>query len=380
MSTPLLLKGFEVELFTGRFTGENVGVSAEVADALGDFVKEPDQRNLEYITSPEANYKPLRQALLSPRRTLRQWLAPKQLTLLPSSTLSLGEPQRFERSDPGNPYHDLIESTYGSRIVTASVHINLGLNDLPLLFAALRLVRCEAALFLSLSASSPFLAGCTTGSHSQRWQQFPLTPAEVPLFLNHQHYVSWTEQQLATGSMWNERHLWTSVRPNGPQRPYDINRLELRICDLITDPAILLAVTALFELRVLSLINNPDQLDPVQTSSLSANQLAELSHANDIAAARNSLDATLHHWRDGRPLLCRSWIAMLLDELMPLARDLNLMDQLVPLQAVLKHGNQAMQWLQSVNEGQSVKSVFQAGIAAMAAEEQEMTKTQKPLG
>ncbi|HJN35322.1 MAG: glutamate--cysteine ligase [Prochlorococcus sp.] len=380
MSTPLLLKGFEVELFTGRFTGENVGVSAEVADALGDFVKEPDQRNLEYITSPEANYKPLRQALLSPRRTLRQWLAPKQLTLLPGSTLSLGEPQRFERSDPGNPYHDLIESTYGSRIVTASVHINLGLNDLPLLFAALRLVRCEAALFLSLSASSPFLAGCTTGSHSQRWQQFPLTPAEVPLFLNHQHYVSWTEQQLATGSMWNERHLWTSVRPNGPQRPYDINRLELRICDLITDPAILLAVTALFELRVLSLINNPDQLDPVQTSSLSANQLAELSHANDIAAARNSLDATLHHWRDGRPLLCRSWIAMLLDELMPLARDLNLMDQLVPLQAVLKHGNQAMQWLQSVNEGQSVESVFQAGIAAMAAEEQEMTKTQKPLG
>ncbi len=380
MSTPLLLKGFEVELFTGRFTGENVGVSAEVADALGDFVKEPDQRNLEYITSPEANYKPLRQALLSPRRTLRQWLAPKQLTLLPGSTLSLGEPQRFERSDPGNPYHDLIESTYGSRIVTASVHINLGLNDLPLLFAALRLVRCEAALFLSLSASSPFLAGCTTGSHSQRWQQFPLTPAEVPLFLNHQHYVSWTEQQLATGSMWNERHLWTSVRPNGPQRPYDINRLELRICDLITDPAILLAVTALFELRVLSLINNPDQLDPVQTSSLSANQLAELSHANDIAAARNSLDATLHHWRDGRPLLCRAWIAMLLDELMPLARDLNLMDQLVPLQAVLKHGNQAMQWLQSVNEGQSVESVFQAGIAAMAAEEQEMTKTQKPLG
>ncbi len=56
MSTPLLLKGFEVELFTGRFTGENVGVSAEVADALGDFVKEPDQRNLEYIPSPEANY------------------------------------------------------------------------------------------------------------------------------------------------------------------------------------------------------------------------------------------------------------------------------------------------------------------------------------
>ena len=31
MSTPLLLKGFEVELFTGRDDGSHVGVAAEVA-------------------------------------------------------------------------------------------------------------------------------------------------------------------------------------------------------------------------------------------------------------------------------------------------------------------------------------------------------------
>lgn len=380
MKNRLLLKGFEVELFTGKFSGENVGISAEVAEELHGFVKEPDQRNLEYITTPEANYTPLKQALLAPRRTLRQWLAPKQLTLLPGSTLSLGDPKHFERSDPENPYHALIEQTYGSRVVTASVHINLGLNDLQLLFAALRLARCEAALFLALSASSPFLGGSTTGAHSQRWQQFPVTPAEVPLFLNHQHYVRWTEQQLATGTMWNERHLWTSVRPNGPERPYDINRLELRICDLITNPQILLAVTGLFELRVLSLLNRPDQFDPLQASSLSPNELAELSHANDMAAAQNSLNSTMHHWQDGHALKCRSWIAILIDEVMPLARELNLVDQLLPLQTVLNDGNQAMQWLQSVNNGHSVETVFQAGIAAMESEEQEMTKTKTPLG
>ena len=33
MNTKLLLKGFEVELFTGRFTGENVGVAAATATA-----------------------------------------------------------------------------------------------------------------------------------------------------------------------------------------------------------------------------------------------------------------------------------------------------------------------------------------------------------
>jgi gamma-glutamyl:cysteine ligase YbdK (ATP-grasp superfamily) len=44
------------------------------------------------------------------------------------------------------------------------------------LFAGLRLLRCEAALLLALSASSPFLDGQATGAHSQRWLQFPLTP------------------------------------------------------------------------------------------------------------------------------------------------------------------------------------------------------------
>ena len=129
MSNKLLLKGFEVELFTGLLTGEHVGVADAVAKDLSDFVKEPDNRNLEYITSPCAQYEPLKEALLQPRRKLRNWLKPRKLTLLPGSTLSLGDSKRFERSDPSNHYHDLIEASYGTRVVTASIHINLGLKD-----------------------------------------------------------------------------------------------------------------------------------------------------------------------------------------------------------------------------------------------------------
>ena len=51
MSDGLLLKGFEVELFTGRPDGSNVGVASEVVKELTDFVTEPDHRNLEYITA-----------------------------------------------------------------------------------------------------------------------------------------------------------------------------------------------------------------------------------------------------------------------------------------------------------------------------------------
>ena len=380
MSTPLLLKGFEVELFTGRDDGSHVGVAAEVAQELPDFVTEPDHRNLEYITAPTSSYAELPELLLQPRRRLRDWLQQRNLTMLPGSTLSRGDTRRFERSDPTNPYHDLIEQSYGTRVVTASIHINLGITDPEWLFAAVRLVRCEAALLLALSASSPFLDDEVTGQHSQRWRQFPLTPEKVPLFLNHSHYIRWVEEQLAEGLMRNERHLWTSVRPNGPRRPYDLNRLELRICDLVTDPAELIAITALLELRLLQLRDAPQQLDPIRSSRLTAEELATLSDANDAAAAHQSLDATLHRWQDGSSVTCRAWIEELLDQISPLAQQHNLLSQLRPMDDLLRNGNQAMRWIHAVETGTSIRALLQQGSLTMSDQEQRSTPMSGALG
>ena len=95
-----------------------------------------------------------------------------------------------------------IEENYGISIATSSVHINLGIDDLDKLFAAIRLLRCEASLFLSISASSPFLNNKLTDNHSQRWIQFPRTPKEVPFFHDHQHYISWIQKNIQNG-IWN---------------------------------------------------------------------------------------------------------------------------------------------------------------------------------
>jgi len=380
MSTPLLLKGFEVELFTGRDDGSHVGVAAEVAQELPDFVTEPDHRNLEYITAPTSSYAELPELLLQPRRRLRDWLQQRNLTLLPGSTLSRGDTRQFERSDPTNPYHDLIEQSYGTRVVTASIHINLGITDPEWLFAAVRLVRCEAALLLALSASSPFLDDEVTGQHSQRWRQFPLTPEKVPLFLDHSHYIRWVEEQLAEGLMRNERHLWTSVRPNGPRRPYDLNRLELRICDLVTDPAELIAITALLELRLLQLRDAPQQLDPIRSSRLTAEELATMADANDAAAAHQSLDATLHRWQDGSSVTCRAWIEELLDQISPLAQQHNLLSQLRPIDDLLRNGNQAMRWIHAVETGTSISALLQQGSLTMSDQEQRSTPMSGALG
>jgi predicted glutamate--cysteine ligase len=375
MALHRLLKGFEVELFTGRPDGTVEGCSPAVVADLEGFVIEPDHRNLEYITPPEADYCRQLELLLEPRRRLRPWLEARGLTLLPGSTLSLGDSSRFERSDPQHPYHSYIEATYGTRVVTASVHINLGLTPgTPFqgqdsLFAGLRALRCEAALLLALSASSPFLDGRVTGAHSQRWLQFPLTPADVPLFAGHRQYVGWMQDQLAAGRMQNVRHLWTSVRPNGDNRPHDLNRLEIRICDLVTDPELLLAITAFCELRLLQLLEAPEHWDPLRASALSAVELARLADANEQASARASLEAGLHHWRDGRPIRCGQWIEDGLEELGPLARREQLASLLAPLERVLQEGNQAMRWLAQHRAGASIAAILSAEAEAMAAQE-----------
>jgi len=365
MSTPLLPKGFEVEMYTGRSDGTVVGCAAEAAAALEGFVTEPDNRNLEYTTPPHPDYRQQLAFLLEPRRRLRRWLAPRDLTLLPGSTLSLGDSRHFERSDPANPYHGFIESTYGTRVVTASVHINLGLTSMEGLFAALRLLRCEAALLLALSASSPFLDGRPTGAHSQRWLQFPLTPPEVPLFRDHRHYVDWMGEQLTAGTMRNVRHLWTSVRPNGEDRPIRLNRLEIRICDLIADPLQLLAVTAFAELRLHALLADPGGEDPLRASRLDLGELAELADANDRAAALASLDAPLRHWRDGAAVQAREWIAASLEAMAGPAAERGLTSLLTPLHDLLAGGNTAMRWLDLYRRGDPIGAILGHEAAAL---------------
>ena len=369
MTNCMLLKGFEVELFTGTFAGANVGVASAVTADLLDFVKEPDQRNIEYITVPDKRYEVLKHSLLLPRQKLRKWLSSKQLTILPGSTLSLGNTKIFERSDLENPYHSFIEKHYGTNVVTASIHINLGIENLSLLFSALRLVRSEASLYLALSASSPFLSGNLTGAHSQRWVQFPKTPSNVPMFLDHAHYVKWVEEQLAQGNMQNERHLWTSVRPNGPDRPHVLNRLELRICDLVCDVDLLLAITALLELRIINLKNNIKKYDPIESSSKTQTELALLSDNNDLNAAKSSLDANLFHWKNGTQIKCRDWIKELLLDVTPLAKELNMFELLQPIDSVLINGNQSMIWLDSYSKGESIQALLQKGIGEMKQEE-----------
>jgi predicted glutamate--cysteine ligase len=369
----VLSKGFEIEIYTGTPAGDVVGLSDRIVADLEGFIREPDSRNVEYTTPPCYRYERSLCDLVRPRVQLREYI--QQLgdyTLIPGSTLALEESDRFYRSDPGNPYHAYIEQTYGISVVTASVHINIGISDPDLLLKACRLVRVEAPLYLALSAASPFLKGQPTGYHSTRWALFPKTPDYVPLFESHAHFIRWTEQRLADGTMQNVRHLWSSVRPNGDRRPYGLNRLELRICDLPVDPLALLAITALLEARIAQMIADPT-IDPLETSQLPAatraHDLVMLTEHNEAAAARSSLDAELLHWRDGQPIQARQWIEQLYQEVWPTAKRQGFSCFLLPLKKILREGNEAQRWLNLHHQGKSTRQIMQQAIQETAAQE-----------
>ena len=365
-----LYKGFEVELFTGSFNS-HIGVSADIEKNFSNFVKEPDNRNVEYITSPEKDYKVNYRNLLEPRKNLRKWLNNRDLTIIPSSTLCFAHSNNFQRSDRNNVYHQFIQDNYGISIATTSVHINLGIDNLDKLFAAIRLARCEASLYLSISASSPFLNNKLTNNHSQRWIQFPKTPKKVPFFNNHENYIKWINENIQNGNMQNIRHFWSSIRPNGPKRPHVLDRLELRICDYVSDIDLLLAITALLELRVIHLFENIKTLDPLITSQFSMNQLTKICDQNEIQAAQNSLDAELIHWRDGQKVICREWIKNLLMDLSETAEKFNMVHLLKPIYKVLEEGNQSMKWIKQYREGLSIEDIMKFTIEDMIKTEEE---------
>lgn len=371
----LLSKGFEIEIYTGTPQGEVIGLSDRIVKNLDGFVREPDNRNVEYTTAPFCNYDRLLCAILKPRQLLRNYLKSiGDYTLIPGSTMSLGDSSRFERSDPHNPYHSYIEQTYGTKVVTASIHINIGIAEPEQLMRACRLIRVEAPLYLALSAASPFLDGRVTGSHSTRWQMFPQTPENVPLFESHAHFIKWTEAQLSAGTMKNVRHLWSSVRPNGDRRPYNLNRLELRICDLVVEPIALLAITALLEARLTEMLANP-AIDPLRQSRLSHNlteDLIAVTAQNEVAVAQNSLDAELTHWQDGRKIKASDWIGELYQQVLPVAKNGGYSCFLLPINRLLRHGNTAQQWLQMYQQGTAIKDIIQQAIYTTEQQEKDL--------
>lgn len=362
-----LTKGLEEEVYTGTPSGEIVGLSDRIAAELPGFFTEPDRRNVEFTTDPHRDYDMLLSELMKQRCSLRRFLREiGGYTLIPGCTLSLGGADAFQISDSDNAYYRYIRDSYGTDVVTASSHLNVGVEDPEALLRAYRVIRCEAAMYLAWTAASPFLNGEVTGFHSTRWHVFPKTPARVPFFRDYSHFVEWVEARLADSSMQNPRHLWLAVRPNGPSSPRELSRLELRICDRVSCPESLKALISLLEARTWSVLDD-ESMDPLLLGD--DDRWQSLVAANEEAVARESLDAKITEWRSGRKIAVRDWLAETVSELQPVAKEHGLEAHLLPISRRLDVGNPAQLWLNEIRRGRTPQSIVEEATREMAEED-----------
>jgi predicted glutamate--cysteine ligase len=376
----LWTKGLEEEVYGGLPDGTIVGLSNRVVADMPEFHVEPDCRHIEFTTPPISSYGDLGCCIISKRRKLRDWLANAGgYTLLPGATLSLGDSSIFERSNPDAAYHDWIERTYHTDVVTTSAHLNLGMSDPDKILRAWRVMRLEAWQFLALTACSPWLDGKTTGSHSHRWRVFPKTPKEVPFFRRHADFSAWMRRMIDEGIMHNPRHLWLSIRPNGRQTPDAFERLELRICDRIDDPDMLLAITAFYECLVRMIVDEGIDVDasPMAAGDGLETDLQALADENEERVAKASLSASVIDWRTGKERPARELIEETLAAVAATAASLGLCPWISPLSRILDSGSPAMRWLAEVEAGKSIRDVIVAEAEEMPGME---TRFQERLG
>ena len=150
-----------------------------------------------------------------------------------------------------------------------------------------------------------------------------------------------------------------------------LDRLELRICDFVHDIDLLLGITAMLELRILHLFENIDTLDPLTASIFSIDELSEICDQNEIKAAKNSLNAELIQWQNGKKVVCREWIQNLLSDLTYTAEKFNMKHLLKPIHKVLEEGNQSMKWISLYEKGLSIEQIMKISIDEMIKNEKE---------
>lgn len=353
MSSRLLKKGLEIEIYAGTQEGNVLPLSKELKTKFPFISQEPDQRNFEYITPATPYYEKLFKSLIIPRLKIRDYLKKEgDYTLIPFSTIPLEYSKKFYPAKPNDPYCNMVQKKYKTKVVTTSIHINIGINSHRNLFKLLPILRLYVPLFLGLSASSAFHNGENTGFQSFRWHNFPKTPKLVPYFTDHTSYINWTNKKLSKKEMFNVRHLWSSIRPNGPDRPYKLNRIEIRICDFISDPCKVLAVMALIEClchKYLSEDNSP----LILKSNLE--KLQKITDLQEEKVAKYGLEAKIWDWRKDQVIKITDFIEDVYKENLKTAKMLNINNFLTPIMKILEEGNEASRHIKMYRKTADIK-------------------------
>lgn len=250
-----------------------------------------------------------------------------------------------------NPrYHKLLEDMrfVGQRLLIFGMHVHVGIENPDLRMDILNQVRYFLPHILAISTSSPFWFGRDTGLKSYRsiiFEDLPRTG--IPdYFVSYDEYLRHVDTLIKTRCIEDATKIWWDVRPH-PKFP----TLEFRICDCITKIDEVVAIVALLQSLVSTLI-------ALRRKNISWRiYRRDLIAENKWRALRYGIDGELIDFGMQQSVPLRFLMGELMDLVREEARRLGCEEELDYINTILKKGTSADRQLRVYNETQSLKAV-----------------------
>jgi len=330
-----------------------VSKSVEILDIVGydtPIKQELTQSTVEIVTDVCKNVQEVRADLTKTFETLYEVGEKINCTYAGAGTHPFAQ-WREQKIFPNDRYQDLVNRIQwpARRLMIYGLHVHVGVKSGEKAISILNALTTFLPHFLALSSSSPFLDFEDTGLASARAKIFEGMPtAGLPFRLgNYGEFQSFMNSLVNSGAISTIREIWWDIRPHP-----GYGTLEVRVCDIPSTLSEVCSLTALIQCIVVTLDRCYDE-----------GSMPELLHPwivreNKWRASRYGLDAQVivNNQGNQEPLL--ESISDLVDELIPLAKELGCENELKGINTTLKLGSSSSRQREIYYKDKDFKTVI----------------------
>ena len=307
-------------------------VIEEVQARYPDIHLEPEflQNTIELVTPICANTKEAVHALQRDLNAVKEVADEMGLKLWASG----GHPFSDFRTNPLSPkhtYEEIVNRTqyWGQHMLLWGIHCHVGIGHEDKVWPIINAVMTKYPHLLAISASSPGWDGIDTSYASNRtmlYQQLPT--AGMPYqFQSWDEWVGFMRDQQTSGVINHTGSMHFDVRPAAKW-----GTVEVRISDATSNLRELAAVVALTHCLVVHydrMLERGEQLPSLQQWHVAENKWR---------GARYGMDALVITSRETDEDWIKTELQLLIDELTPVAADLNCVDELNLVREIIERG------------------------------------------
>ena len=260
------------------------------------------------------------------------------------------------------PHYRLVEERLkyvAWRNNTWSQHVHIGVRGKDRAIAVCDHLRSYLPHLLALSANSPFIEGVWTHLHSARTQTFVRmfprcgVPDALGDWDEHRRFY---ETLVETNCIEEFTQVWWSVRPH-----HRFGTVEVRICDVQTEPWQALAVAALVVGLAADLMRAYDE------GRLPAPESGRTIEENLWRAIRYGLDGKLVDFAARREEPAGDAIRRLVERAAPYADETAVAPHLADVERLLREGNGAQRQARALQKGPTLEEVYAETVARARA-------------